>query len=80
MPHQLKILSTQLTMSKLFYNVPKNDPLMQSLDSFVHISEPVKDAAGVAVSRPSPSITHKETLADPYSGAPAQATLSAEQP
>lgn len=24
---------------------------MQSLDSFVHISEPVKDAAGVAVSR-----------------------------
>lgn len=34
---------------QLFYNLPKNDPLMQSLDSFVHISEPVKDAAGVAV-------------------------------
>lgn len=33
---------------QLFYNLPKNDPLMQSLDSFVHISEPVKDAAGVA--------------------------------
>ncbi|KAF1848129.1 glycosyltransferase family 2 protein [Cucurbitaria berberidis CBS 394.84] len=33
---------------QLFYNIPKNDPLMQSLDSFVHISEPVKDAAGVA--------------------------------
>jgi hypothetical protein len=37
-------------MHQLFYNIPNNDPLMQSLDSFVHISEPVKDAAGVAVS------------------------------
>lgn len=33
---------------QLFYNVPRNDPLLQSLNSFVHISEPVKDAAGVA--------------------------------
>jgi cellulose synthase/poly-beta-1,6-N-acetylglucosamine synthase-like glycosyltransferase len=33
---------------KLFYNVPKDDPLAQTLDTFVHISEPVKDAMGVA--------------------------------
>lgn len=33
---------------QLFYNIPRNDPLLQSLDAFVHISEPVKDAAGVA--------------------------------
>ncbi|KAF2134355.1 glycosyltransferase family 2 protein [Dothidotthia symphoricarpi CBS 119687] len=45
------VIEPQLALScppQLFYNVPKNDPLMQSLDSFVHISEPVKDAAGVA--------------------------------
>lgn len=33
---------------QLFYNVPKDDPLCQSLDFFVHVSEPVKDALGVA--------------------------------
>jgi hypothetical protein len=51
---------------------------MQSLDSFVHISEPVKDAAGVAVSerRSHPSV-YWLTVG---SGALAQATLSAELP
>ena len=33
---------------KLFYNIPPNDPLYQSLDFFVHVSEPIKDALGVA--------------------------------
>ncbi|KAF2427528.1 hypothetical protein EJ08DRAFT_615815 [Tothia fuscella] len=33
---------------QLFYNVPPNDPLVQSLDAFVHVLEPAKDAAGVA--------------------------------
>lgn len=33
---------------QLFYNVPKDDPLCQSLDFFVSVAEPVKDALGVA--------------------------------
>ncbi|KEF56992.1 uncharacterized protein A1O9_07182 [Exophiala aquamarina CBS 119918] len=33
---------------QLFYNVPPDDPLCQSLDTFVHISEPIKDSMGVA--------------------------------
>merc|ERR1712000_11804 len=33
---------------QLFYNVPDNDPLVQSLDAFVHVMEPTKDANGVA--------------------------------
>ncbi|KKY21460.1 putative glycosyl [Phaeomoniella chlamydospora] len=33
---------------QLFYNVPAGDPLCQSLDFFVHVSEPIKDALGVA--------------------------------
>lgn len=33
---------------QLFYNVPDNDPLVQSLDTFVHVMEPTKDANGVA--------------------------------
>ena len=31
---------------QLFYNVPKNDPLVQCLDVFVHVMEPSKDATG----------------------------------
>ncbi|EON68177.1 hypothetical protein W97_07326 [Coniosporium apollinis CBS 100218] len=33
---------------QLFYNVPESDPLVQSLDAFVHVMEPTKDACGVA--------------------------------
>lgn len=33
---------------QLFYNVPRDDPLCQSLDFFVSVSETVKDAMGVA--------------------------------
>ncbi|KAK1450677.1 glycosyltransferase family 2 [Colletotrichum cuscutae] len=33
---------------QLFYNTPPSDPLAQSLDFFVHVIEPIKDALGVA--------------------------------
>ncbi|KAH6886329.1 nucleotide-diphospho-sugar transferase [Thelonectria olida] len=33
---------------QLFYNTPRSDPLCQSLDIFVHVIEPIKDALGVA--------------------------------
>lgn len=33
---------------QLFYNTPRADPLSQSLDVFVHVIEPIKDALGVA--------------------------------
>ncbi|KAJ9115182.1 hypothetical protein QFC24_007055 [Naganishia onofrii] len=33
---------------QLFYNVPDDDLLVQSLDPFVHVMEPIKDACGVA--------------------------------
>ncbi|KAG4429426.1 hypothetical protein IFR05_015089 [Cadophora sp. M221] len=45
------VIDSDLALScppQLFYNVPPNDPLMQSLDGFVHIFEPVKDTGGVA--------------------------------
>lgn len=45
------VIDPKLALScppQLFYNVPKNDPLLQSLDGFIHVSETVKDAAGVA--------------------------------
>lgn len=48
-PHLLK--DTKCSMAcppQLFYNVPKDDPLCQSLDLFVHVSEPMKDTLGVA--------------------------------
>lgn len=73
------VIEPQLALAcppQLFYNLPKNDPLMQSLDSFVHISEPVKDAAGVAVGDSKPYLQRTLTV---HSGALAPATLSAEQ-
>jgi Glycosyl transferase family group 2 len=33
---------------QLFYNTPRSDPLGQSLDFFVHITEPIKDTLGAA--------------------------------
>ncbi|KAF2459008.1 glycosyl transferase [Lineolata rhizophorae] len=49
MPHLLKDSKMALACPpQLFYNVPPSDPLCQSLDFFVHISEPIKDALGVA--------------------------------
>lgn len=32
----------------MFYNAPDDDILCQSLDFFVHVSEPLKDSLGVA--------------------------------
>ena len=49
MPHL--IIDEKLALAcppQLFYNVPPADPLCQSLDFFVHVSEPIKDALGVA--------------------------------
>ncbi|KAF2405087.1 glycosyltransferase family 2 protein [Trichodelitschia bisporula] len=56
-PHWLRAILPHLLIDEkmalacppqLFYNVPPGDPLAQSLDFFVHVSEPVKDALGVA--------------------------------
>ena len=49
LPHMLQ--DPKCCMScppQLFYNVPEDDPLCQSLDTFVHNIEPIKDALGVA--------------------------------
>ncbi|EHY56623.1 hypothetical protein HRR83_002294 [Exophiala dermatitidis] len=49
MPHLLLDPKVALACPpQLFYNVPKDDPLCQSLDFFVNVAEPVKDALGVA--------------------------------
>ncbi|KXJ86517.1 glycosyl transferase [Microdochium bolleyi] len=48
-PHMLQDPKCCMTCPpQLFYNVPKDDPLCQSLDLFVHVSEPMKDSLGVA--------------------------------
>ncbi|KAJ9493779.1 hypothetical protein LTR99_007507 [Exophiala xenobiotica] len=49
LPHMLQDPKCSMACPpQLFYNVPKDDPLCQSLDTFVHISEPIKDSMGVA--------------------------------
>ncbi|KAL9126813.1 MAG: hypothetical protein Q9217_004187 [Psora testacea] len=49
LPHMLLDAKCGLACPpQLFYNVPPSDPLYQSLDFFVHVSEPIKDALGVA--------------------------------
>jgi len=47
---------------QLFYNIPPGDPLCQSLDFFVHVSEPVKDALGVAWCTGSGYVVRREAL------------------
>ncbi|KAF2091600.1 glycosyltransferase family 2 protein [Saccharata proteae CBS 121410] len=45
------VLDSRLALAcppQLFYNVPENDPLVQSLDAFVHVMEVTKDSCGVA--------------------------------
>ncbi len=49
---------------KLFYNVPPNDPLYQGLDFFVHVSEPIKDALGVAWCTGSGYVVRRSALDD----------------
>jgi cellulose synthase/poly-beta-1,6-N-acetylglucosamine synthase-like glycosyltransferase len=49
---------------QLFYNIPDNDPLVQSLDAFVHLMEPTKDANGVAWCTGSGYAIRKSALED----------------
>lgn len=49
LPHCIRDPKTALACPpQLFYNVPDNDMLVQSLDPFVHVMEPIKDSLGVA--------------------------------
>ncbi|KAL6876252.1 glycosyltransferase family 2 protein [Trichoderma longibrachiatum] len=47
---------------QLFYNTPPSDPLAQSLDFFVHVIEPIKDAMGVAWCTGSGYVARREAL------------------
>lgn len=47
---------------QLFYNTPASDPLAQSLDFFVHVIEPIKDAMGVAWCTGSGYVVRREAL------------------
>ncbi|KAF4980494.1 hypothetical protein FZEAL_3505 [Fusarium zealandicum] len=47
---------------QLFYNTPSSDPLAQSLDFFVHVIEPIKDALGVAWCTGSGYVARREAL------------------
>ena len=49
---------------QLFYNIPAGDPLCQSLDFFVHVSEPIKDALGVAWCTGSGYVVRRQALDD----------------
>ncbi|KAF1990738.1 glycosyltransferase family 2 protein [Aulographum hederae CBS 113979] len=63
MPHLLN--DSKLAMAcppQLFYNIPDSDPLCQSLDFFVHVSEPIKDALGVAWCTGSGYVTRRDAL------------------
>ena len=63
MPHML--LDPKMGLAcppQLFYNVPEDDPLCQSLDFFVHVSEPLKDVLGVAWCTGSGYVTRREAL------------------
>jgi cellulose synthase/poly-beta-1,6-N-acetylglucosamine synthase-like glycosyltransferase len=65
MPHMLNDEKMALACPpQLFYNVPKEDPLCQSLDFFVHVLEGIKDALGVAWCTGSGYILRREALED----------------
>ncbi|KAF4510975.1 hypothetical protein G6O67_002818 [Ophiocordyceps sinensis] len=49
---------------QLFYNTPPADPLAQSLDFFVHVIEPIKDALGVAWCTGSGYVVRRDALDD----------------
>lgn len=64
-PHLL--VNSRLALAcppQLFYNVPENDPLVQSLDPFVHVMEPIKDACGVAWCTGSGYVIRRSALED----------------
>jgi hypothetical protein len=63
MPHMLIDDKTALACPpQLFYNVPRNDPLNQSLDFFVHVLEGIKDGLGVAWCTGSGYVLRREAL------------------
>jgi hypothetical protein len=65
MPHML--VDERMALScppQLFYNVPKDDPLCQSLDFFVHVLEGIKDSLGVAWCTGSGYLLRREALED----------------
>ncbi|OIW31243.1 hypothetical protein CONLIGDRAFT_631162 [Coniochaeta ligniaria NRRL 30616] len=64
-PHMLINPKCSMTCPpQLFYNVPKEDPLAQTLDTFVHISEPLKDTMGVAWCTGSGYVVRRKALED----------------
>jgi cellulose synthase/poly-beta-1,6-N-acetylglucosamine synthase-like glycosyltransferase len=63
MPHLL--IDDKMALAcppQLFYNTPASDPLAQSLDFFVHVIEPIKDALGVAWCTGSGYVVRREAL------------------
>ncbi|KAK5798484.1 hypothetical protein VI817_004774 [Penicillium citrinum] len=65
LPHLL--VDPQMALAcppQLFYNTPASDPLAQSLDFFVHVIEPIKDAMNVAWCTGSGYIVRREALED----------------
>jgi hypothetical protein len=63
LPHMLVDERTALACPpQLFYNVPRNDPLNQSLDFFVHVLEGIKDGLGVAWCTGSGYVLRREAL------------------
>ncbi|KAF2671962.1 nucleotide-diphospho-sugar transferase [Microthyrium microscopicum] len=63
MPHMLVEERMALACPpQLFYNTPKEDPLSQSLDFFVHVLEGIKDALGVAWCTGSGYVLRREAL------------------
>ncbi|KAL5627397.1 hypothetical protein BROUX41_003550 [Berkeleyomyces rouxiae] len=65
LPHLLRDPKMALACPpQLFYNTPPSDPLAQSLDFFVHVIEPVKDAMDVAWCTGSGYIVRREALDD----------------
>jgi len=63
MPHMLVDRRMALACPpQLFYNTPREDPLSQSLDFFVHVLEGIKDALGVAWCTGSGYLLRREAL------------------
>ena len=72
-PHWLRSVLPHITQDpkvamacppQLFYNTPRGDPLSQSLDFFVHVIEPIKDALGVAWCTGSGYIVRRDALTE----------------
>ncbi|KAG9255593.1 nucleotide-diphospho-sugar transferase [Emericellopsis atlantica] len=63
LPHLLRDEKVAMACPpQLFYNTPRGDPLAQSLDFFVHVIEPIKDAMGVAWCTGSGYVVRRDAL------------------